>query len=107
MTSQAIRLGVYSPQDIVREGIVSLLSKHPDKVTVAHTLRRPATRPEVVLYDAMALLEGDTRLLSHLIEVTTSKVLAVGRGLLPDLVGRALRTGVDGSSPSSPRRRSS
>src|SRR4051812_26406583 len=97
MTSQPISVGVYSQQDIVREGIVSLLSRHPDKVTVART---PAAAgdpdPDVVLYDAMALLDGDTRLLGYLVDMTTSKVLAVGHDLRPDLVAQALTTGVDG-----------
>ncbi len=97
MTSHPIRVGVYSQQDIVRQGIVSLLSKHPDKFDVVPT---PAAAedpdPDVVLYDAMALLAGDTRPLSHLVDMTASKVLAVGHDLRPDLVAHALSTGVDG-----------
>ena len=97
MTSQPLQVAVYSPQDIVLEGLVSLLSKHPDKVRVAPTPRRTSDPdPDVVLYDVLALLEGDTRLLTYLVEMTTSKVLAVGRDLRPDLVSRALTTGVDG-----------
>jgi DNA-binding NarL/FixJ family response regulator len=97
MTSQCVTVGVYSKQDIVREGIVSLLSSHPDKVTVVATPTHAGDPdPDVVLYDVMALLEGDTRLLGYLVDMTVSKVLAVGHDLRPDLVGQALTTGVDG-----------
>ena len=97
MTSQPLRVGVYSPHEIVREGLVSLLSKHPDKVCVS---RRPTDPrdpdPDVVLYDVIALIEGDTEPLRHLVDLTASKVLAVGRDLRPDLVSQALTIGVDG-----------
>jgi DNA-binding NarL/FixJ family response regulator len=97
MTSQPIRVGVYSPQEIVREGIVSLLAKHPDKVFIAPTPAKPRhPDPDVVLYDVIALLGRDTRPLTYLVSMTTSKVLAVGRDLRPDLVGQALATGADG-----------
>jgi DNA-binding NarL/FixJ family response regulator len=97
MTSGAIRVGVYSPHEIVREGIVSLLARHPDKVSIAPTPTEPThPDPDVVLYDVIALLKGDTRPLTYLIDMTTSRVLAVGRDLRPDLVGQALATGADG-----------
>jgi DNA-binding NarL/FixJ family response regulator len=97
MTSQAFRVGVYSPQEIVQEGLVSLLSKHPDKVQLVQMPTEPGQPdPEVVLYDVMALLDGDTGPLTYLVEMTSSKVLAVGRDLRPDLVSQSLTTGVDG-----------
>jgi len=97
MTGQLVHVGVYSPQEIVREGIVSLLDKHPDKVRIVPTPVEPGDPdPEVVLYDVLALLGGDTATLTYLVEMSGSKVLAVGRDLRPDLVGRALAAGVDG-----------
>jgi DNA-binding NarL/FixJ family response regulator len=97
MTSHPFRVGVYSPQDIVNEGLSALLSKHPDKVCLVPTPTDPGhPDPDVVLYDVVALLDGDTRQLTYLVEMTTSKVLAVGRDLRPDLVAQALTTGVDG-----------
>ena len=97
MSGQLVRVGVYSPQTIVREGIVALLDRHPDKVCIASTPTEPGDPdPDVVLYDVMALLSGDTELLSYLVEMSASKVLAVGRDLRPDLVGQALAAGVDG-----------
>ncbi|MBZ5740470.1 response regulator transcription factor [Nocardioides mangrovi] len=97
MTSQPVSVGVYSHQEIVREGIMSLLSRHPDKVAVVPTPTHPGDPdPDVVLYDVMALLDGDTGPLGYLVDMTASKVLAVGHDLRPDLVGTALTTGVDG-----------
>jgi len=97
MTSNPCTVGVYSSQDIVREGLISLLSKHPDKMCLVPTRTAPGQpSPDVVLYDVIALLEGDTRLLTYLVEMTTSKVLAVGRDLRPDLICKALAAGVDG-----------
>jgi DNA-binding NarL/FixJ family response regulator len=97
MTSHPCTVGVYSPQDIVHEGLVALLSKHPDKACLVPTpVENGDPDPDVVLYDVVALLEGDTRPLTHLVEMTTSKVLAVGRDLRPDLVCKALAAGVDG-----------
>jgi DNA-binding NarL/FixJ family response regulator len=97
MTSHPCTVGVYSPQDIVHEGLVALLSKHPDKAFLVPTRTgNGSPDPDVVLYDVIALLEGDTRPLAYLVEMTSSKVLAVGRDLRPDLVCKALAAGVDG-----------
>jgi DNA-binding NarL/FixJ family response regulator len=97
MTSDPLHVGVYSPQPIVLEGLVALLSKHPHRVLAQRTPTNPGDPdPDVVLYDVIALLEGDTKALDYLVEMTTSKVLAVGRDLRPDLVGQALNSGVDG-----------
>jgi len=97
MTSHPCTVGVYSPHDIAHEGLVALLSKHPDKICVVPTpTGNGHPDPDVVLYDVIALLEGDTRLLTYLVEMTTSKVLAVGRDLRPDLVCKALVAGADG-----------
>jgi DNA-binding NarL/FixJ family response regulator len=97
MAGQSLCVAVYSPQAIVRQGLVSILARHPDVVRV---VPMPTSTedpdPDVVLYDVLALLEGDTKPLSYLVEMTTSKVLAVGRDLRPDLLGRALSAGADG-----------
>jgi DNA-binding NarL/FixJ family response regulator len=92
-----IRVAVYSPQPVVHEGIRSLLANHPDRVRIVPSPGQPEDPdPDVVLYDVIALLDDDTKQLVKLIEMTTSKVLAVGRDLRPDLIGQALATGVDG-----------
>jgi DNA-binding NarL/FixJ family response regulator len=92
-----VTVGVYSQQEIVREGVVSLLSKHPDKVMVLATPTRAGEpEPDVVLYDVMALLEGDTRLLGYLVDRTASKVLAVGHELRPELIEQAIAAGASG-----------
>jgi DNA-binding NarL/FixJ family response regulator len=97
MTGQLVRVGVHSPQAIVREGIASLLDKHPDEVRVVPTPTATGDQdPDVVLYDVMSLLGGDTGALAFFVEMSGAKVLAVGRDLRPDLVGRAFASGVDG-----------
>ncbi|HEX5087616.1 MAG TPA: response regulator transcription factor [Nocardioides sp.] len=97
MAGPLLRVAVYSPQEIVRQGLVSILARRPDVVRVVPLPTRPEhPDPDVVLYDVMALLEGDTRALGYLVEMTTAKVLAVGRDLRPDLLGKALDAGADG-----------
>jgi len=51
MTSQASRLGVYSPQDIVREGIVPVVQASRQGDCRAHPSGDRRPDPEVVLYD--------------------------------------------------------
>jgi DNA-binding NarL/FixJ family response regulator len=97
MTRRPCTVGIYCRQDVVREGLICLLSRHPDEVCIVPIPTMPDhADPDVVLYDVVALLDGDTRALTYLVERTTSKVLAVGRDLRPDLVCTALGTGVDG-----------
>jgi DNA-binding NarL/FixJ family response regulator len=97
MAGQELRVAVYSPHHIVHEGLVSLLSRHLDNVRVVPIPSSPEhPDPDVVLFDVIALVEGDTKALTYLIEMTASKVLAVGRDLRPDLLGTALGAGVDG-----------
>jgi DNA-binding NarL/FixJ family response regulator len=95
MTSP-IRVAVISPQAIVRAGITCLLAKHAHRVEIVRIPGLPdEPDPDVVIYDVLALLD-DSRQLHRLIELTSSRVLAVDRELRPDLVGQALATGVDG-----------
>jgi DNA-binding NarL/FixJ family response regulator len=92
-----IRVAVCSPQSIVLAGVTALLARHPDRVQVVPAPGRPEhLDPDVVIYDAFALLDDDTGPLRYLIEMTSSKVLVVGRGLRSDLVGEALASGADG-----------
>jgi DNA-binding NarL/FixJ family response regulator len=92
-----VRVAVYSPDQIVFEGVRAMLGRHPERVLLVPPPRRPdEADPDVVLYDVLALLDGDTEPLRYLVDMTASKVLAAGRDLRPDLVGQALATGVDG-----------
>ena len=94
---QPLRVAVYSPDRIVFEGVRTLLARHPDRVVLVPPPTSPdQPDPDVVLYDVIALVQGDTKPLSYLVAMTTSMVLAAGRDLRPDLVARALVTGVDG-----------
>jgi len=95
--SEPLRVAVYSPQQVVHQGLVALLERHPDRVEVVGLPRSDHdVDPDVVLYDVLALLDGDTDSLQFLIEKTAAKVLAVGRDLRPDLAATALATGADG-----------
>ena len=97
MTTEPLTVAVVSPQPIVLHGLEDLLSRHPDRVrVVVPPGRSEDTDPDVVLYDVLALLDGDTGPLEHLIEMTTAKILAVGRDLRPDLAGQALGKGAVG-----------
>lgn len=49
-----------------------------------------------MLYDVLALLEGPSSELVHLVEQTHAKILAIGRDLRPDLTSRALTAGANG-----------
>ena len=73
MTGQLVHVGVQSPEAIVREGIVSMLEKHPDLVrVVAVPTALGDPDPDVVLYDVMALLGGHSEPLAHLCLLYTS-----------------------------------
>jgi DNA-binding NarL/FixJ family response regulator len=97
MRSEPVRVAVYSPQQVVHQGLVSLLGRAPERVEVVSLPRTDDDiDPDVVLYDVLALLDGDHESLRYLVEKTTAKILAVGRDLRPDLAATALASGADG-----------
>ena len=97
MHGRPLRVAVRSPQQVVAEGLVSLLGRRPGRVEVVASPRSyDDVEPDVVLYDVLDLLDGDTDRLRFLVERTTAKVLAVGRDLRPDLASAALAAGADG-----------
>jgi DNA-binding NarL/FixJ family response regulator len=97
MHGRPLLVAVYSPQQVIHEGLVSVLGKQPARVEVVALPRTiDHIEPDVVLYDVLALIEGDTDSLTFLVEKTTAKILAVGRDLRPDLVATALAAGADG-----------
>ena len=55
-----------------------------------------AADPDVILYDAVGLHEGDGSDLTFFVEETTAAVLVVSQDLRPDLAARALARGADG-----------
>ena len=99
-----MRVSVVSPQPIIEAGLAALLGRHLDRVEL---LPPPVTRnvlahmpPEadgeqeveadVVLYDAVGLLDPDAKDLEHLVDRTSSHVLVISHDLRPDLASRAL-----------------
>lgn len=99
MSSAPLLVAVVSPQPVVRHGLVDLLARHPDRVTVVANPDGPdpdGPEPDVVLYDVVELADGDSAGLRDLLSSTSAKVLAMSRDLRPDLAARALAAGADG-----------
>jgi DNA-binding NarL/FixJ family response regulator len=94
MGSRPLTVAVVSPQAIVQQGLVGLLGRHPERVTVVAYPN--GLEPDVLLYDVLALLHPDALDLGELVSSSTSRILAVSRDLRPELVARALAAGVTG-----------
>jgi len=95
MGSDPLLVAVVSPHAVVRHGLVDLLGRHPHRVQVV--VFPDGVEPDVVLYDAVDLVDGDMSALEDLLGATSAKVLAVSRDLRPDLAARALAVGAAGS----------
>jgi DNA-binding NarL/FixJ family response regulator len=85
-------VAVVSPHPVVRHGLVYLLGRHPDLVTVVVYPGGP--EPDVVIYDVVDLLNGDLSGLKDL-RASTAKVLALSRDLRAGLTARAIAAGAD------------
>jgi DNA-binding NarL/FixJ family response regulator len=94
MSAAPLQVAVVSPQAVVEHGLVDLLARHPDRVVVVPY--PDGHEPDVVLFDALDLVDGDDSGLRDLLSSTSAKVLAVSRDLRPDLAARALAVGADG-----------
>ncbi len=91
------RVAVVSPLDVVATGLTSMLDQHPDQVqVVALSSGFGAEEPDVILYDAIGLHEGDGADLEFFVKETPAAVLVVSQDLRPDLASRALARGADG-----------
>lgn len=98
MDSTPVRIAILSPQPVVRAGLRTILDEC-DHASVIVPLNADGPEPDVVLYDALGLLDGDGTDLDILVGKTASSVLAVSRELRPDLVAQALQRGADGFFP--------
>jgi len=101
MTSSPARVAIFSPQEVVVAGLESMLGRHPDRVVVVHPpLELGEDDPDVVLYDALLLAEGESGAegaeFARVVHQTTSVVLVIARTLRPDLASRAMALGADG-----------
>jgi DNA-binding NarL/FixJ family response regulator len=97
MPGSRIQLAIVAEQEVIAAGLSSLLGAHADLVEiVSYTPDRGRKAPDVVLYDVVALSEGDALDLDHLVKETDAAVIAIARDLRPDLAAQALARGVDG-----------
>lgn len=97
MPASVCRVAILSPLDVVAAGLQAMLAHHPDEVEVIElSTAVDAVEPDVILYDAVGLHDGDGADLDFFIRQTGSTVLAVSQDLRPDLASRALARGADG-----------
>ena len=99
--SRAERLWVDidSPQDVVATGLRHILETELG-VSLFTTLGPVHGEPDVILYDVIGLLDGDTTELDRLRQETGSVVIAVSyEGLRPDLEALALERGASAVIP--------
>ena len=97
MTEFPSRVAVVSPLDVVATGLSAMLEQHPGQVEVVElSTGFGAEDPDVILYDAIGLHEGDGSDLEFFVKETTAAVLVVSQDLRPDLAARALARGADG-----------
>lgn len=91
------RVAVVSPLAVVATGLEALLEQHPDEVRVVPlSTAADDDDPDVIVYDAIGLHDGDGADLDFLVHETTAAVLVVSQDLRPDLASRALAKGADG-----------
>ncbi|MDO9496090.1 MAG: response regulator transcription factor [Nocardioides sp.] len=97
MSGPRIRLAIVAEQEIISAGLSTVLGAYGDQVeVVSYTPNGSMDAPDVVLYDVVALNEGDAPDLDHLVKETDAAVVAIARDLRPDLAAQALARGVDG-----------
>lgn len=96
MSKGSIRLLIVGEQEIVTGGIAALLAPYTDSIeidvlpnTQCHTT---SVAVDVVVYDALALVDGRPEGLNQLVAMSKG-VIAIGRDLRPDLAARAISQG--------------
>jgi DNA-binding NarL/FixJ family response regulator len=95
----AIAVAVAGAGDIVTEGLWHVLGAHPDLEVLREypgACSSRGRRPDVVLYDAMAIQHDGGAELAALVETGESAVVVVGRELRPALATRAAALGAIG-----------
>lgn len=89
---ERVRVLVRSPETVVRTGLTALLTGHVG-IEVLGPSCRGDERPDVVVYDVLALLEDGGRELAWLVRHSGAAVVAADRSLRPDLAARARALG--------------
>jgi DNA-binding NarL/FixJ family response regulator len=92
---RSVRVAIISPHAVVESGLRAILDQCENGVEVVG-LHADGPDPDVVLYDVIALLDGNGSDLDIVVGKTASTVLAVARDLRPDLAAQALKRGADG-----------
>jgi DNA-binding NarL/FixJ family response regulator len=90
--SASLRVQIVSPHDVVVTGLRGILEAELG-VGVVVTAGSVGGDSDVVLYDVIGLLDGDTAELDHWVRNSDSTVVAVSRDLRPDLASLALARG--------------
>ena len=90
-------VAILTPHEIVATGLRDMLTDEPTPLRFL----APDTEeePDIVLYDVIALLDGDDTELRHWVAQTASTVVALTRPLRPDLGSRALDLGAEAALP--------
>lgn len=96
MSVRAVRLAVLGANEIVTKGAAALAAEFPERVRlVPHPWPSAGPEPDVVLYDAMRLHNGDGHDLDELVRETSAAIVVLARDPRPDLTGCALALGAD------------
>ncbi len=97
MSTTPRRVAVVSPLEVVVHGLGSMLGRHPDRVRVVELATgTEAVDPDVILYDAIGLHEGDGADLDFFVHTTAAAVVVISQDLRPDLASRAMARGAAG-----------
>ena len=83
---------IVSPHDVVVTGLRGILEAALGAGVVV-TVGSVVGEPDIVLYDVIGLLDGDSTELDHWVKNTDATVVAVARDLRPDLACSALAHG--------------
>lgn len=90
-------VAIVSPAEVVTSGVAGIVERHQDRLRLIDAAPGFGNDdPDVIVYDVVALHDGDGSDLEGLVKETTSAVLAISRDLRPDLGARALALGADG-----------
>jgi DNA-binding NarL/FixJ family response regulator len=85
-------VAILTPHEVVAVGMRTMLTDAHAALRLVDPLKE---EPDVLLYDAYALLDGDTDELDHWVKESTSTVVALTRPLRPDLGALALEHGAE------------
>ncbi len=92
VTARVATVGIVTPHDVVAVGLRSMLAGAQPPLRVVDV---GDEEPDVVLYDVIGLVDGDTDELDHWVKESASTVVAMTRPLRPDLGALALERGAE------------